>query len=320
VHEAVTAPQGTQILVRTLKSLISTGTETICLGRKFALGTHWDNWVKYPFATGYLNAGEVLEVGSQVTRWKPGDRVTCRALHRQFVCIGEGQALLIPDGVSEEEAAWFLLAKTTQSAVRKAEHQLGDAVVIIGLGMLGQLVLQYVRLTGAREIIAIDTAPRRLEMARDHGATQTLQMPVEEARGQVLALTDDRLADVVYDVTGHPPVFSHALGLARRFGTVLLLGDTGTPADQRLTSDVITRGVRIVGAHDSDAPLVVSDRAYWTQENMGRLFLTYLQRGQMRVGDLITHRFSPRDAAQAYRLLETERANAMGVAFDWTQI
>jgi threonine dehydrogenase-like Zn-dependent dehydrogenase len=53
---------------------------------------------------------------------------------------------------------------------------------------------------------------------------------------------------------------------------------------------------------------------------MGRLFLAYLQRGQMRVGDLITHRFSPRDAAQAYRLLETERASVMGVIFDWTQL
>jgi hypothetical protein len=71
VHEAVTAPQGTQILVRTRKSLISTGTETICLGRKFAPGTHWDNWVKYPFATGYLHAGEVLEVGPQSPAGNP---------------------------------------------------------------------------------------------------------------------------------------------------------------------------------------------------------------------------------------------------------
>jgi threonine dehydrogenase-like Zn-dependent dehydrogenase len=145
-----------------------------------------------------------------------------------------------------------------------------------------------------------------------------MEIGFEAAREPVLALTDGRLADVVYEVTGHPTVLSHALGLARRFGKVLLLGDTGTPAEQRLTPDVITRGVNIVGAHGGDPPPVASDYNHWTQENMGRLFLTYLQRGQMRVWDLVTHRFSPKDAAQAYHLLETERASAMGVAFDWT--
>jgi D-arabinose 1-dehydrogenase-like Zn-dependent alcohol dehydrogenase len=139
-------------------STISTGTESICLGRKFAPGTHWDKWVKYPHPPGYLSAGEVLEVGPQATRFMTGDRVTCGALHRQFSTIEEGQALLIPEEISYEEAAWFLLAMTTQNAVRKAEHQMGDTVVVIGLGMLGQLVVQYVRLMGAREIIAIDTA------------------------------------------------------------------------------------------------------------------------------------------------------------------
>jgi threonine dehydrogenase-like Zn-dependent dehydrogenase len=193
-------------------------------------------------------------------------------------------------------------------------------VVVIGLGLLGQLVVQYVRLMGAREIIAIDIALMRLNMARAHGATQTLQMDVEAAREQVFDLTGGRLADMVYDVTGHSPVFSHALGLARRFGKVLLLGDTGTPADQRLTNDVVTRGVKIVGAHDGDAPPTASDYAYWTQENMGQLFLTYLQRGQMRVEDLVTHRFSPQDAPQAYQLLETERVTVMGIVFDWTQL
>ena len=319
VPEEVAAPQPGQLLVRARKTLISTGTESICLGRKFAPGTGWEGWVKYPFYPGYLCAGEIVEVGANVEGLQVGDRIACRGPHRQFFTMPANHALKLPDGVSDEDAAWYGLAKITQNGVRKAEHVMGDCVVIIGLGLLGQLVTQYVRAMGAREVIAIDTAPMRLEMAKAHGATVTLQMSIDEAKPHIEALTGGTLADVVYDVTGAAPVFAHALGLLRKKGTLILLGDTGTPSEQRLTSDVIGRGLRIIGAHDVETP-VESDCTYWTQGNMGQLFFTYLSRGQMRVSDLVTHRFSPLDAPQAYRTLETDRASIMGVVFDWTGV
>lgn len=135
------------------------------------------------------------------------------------------------------------LGKITQVGVRAAQHVLGDTVVVIGLGLLGQLVVQYARLSGASEVIGIDTAPRRLEMAASHGATHTLNMTAEKAREAVFDLTGGRGADVVYDITGHPAVFATALPLARRFGTVVLLGDAGSPNLQTLTGDVVTRGL-----------------------------------------------------------------------------
>jgi 2-desacetyl-2-hydroxyethyl bacteriochlorophyllide A dehydrogenase len=318
--EPIAAPDPGQILIETHKSLISTGTECIVLGQKFSAGTHWDRWVKWPFQPGYLNAGQVIAVGTDVEEFRIGDRVATRLSHHQYHTVEAARALLIPDGVDSEEAAWFGLATIVQNGVRKAELIMGDTVVIIGLGLLGQLAVQYARAMGARDIIAIDTAPVRLAMAMAHGATHILEVPVGEAKAQVLAITEGRLADVVFDVTGHHAVFPHALGLARRFGKVLLLGDTGSPEEQRLTSDVMTRGVRIIGAHDMDPPAMANDYHFWTRENMARLFFTYLQRGQMRVTDLVTHRFSPQDAPQAYHVLQTERSTAMGVVFDWTQI
>jgi threonine dehydrogenase-like Zn-dependent dehydrogenase len=170
---------------------------------------------------------------------------------------------------------------------------------------------------GAREVIAIDTAPARLEIAAAHGATRTLELPVSEARAEVARLTDDRGADVVYDVTGHAAVLSAALPLVRRFGKLLLLGDTGTPSEQRLTPDVVTRGLRIIGAHDNNPPATATDHAWWTHPHMARLFFTYVERGQMQVADLVTHRFQPEDAASAYDFLTRDRAAAMGVVFEW---
>lgn len=321
-REPLAPLQSGQVLVEGSKSLISTGTECICLARNFAPGTHWDNWVKYPFHPGYSHTGRVVEVGEGVEGVRVGDRVAARFAHRQFFTMSAHDVLLLPDGVSDEEGAWFALASIVQNGIRRAQLELGDVVVVIGLGLLGQLVVQYARLSGAREVIAIDTpaASGRLEMAKAHGATQILAMSADEAQDAVRDITEGRLADVVFDVTGHPAVFSAALGLARRFGKLLLLGDAGRPAQQCLTSDVISRGVRIFGAHDGDAPPDATDYHFWTRNNMSRLFFDYVARKQMRVEDLISHRFSPVEARQAYALLLTDRASAMGVIFDWTQV
>src|SRR5512133_1658843 len=81
IEESLPEPGEGQVLVQTTRSLISTGTELICLGRNFSPGTHWDAWVKYPFRTGYLNAGKIIAVGAAVTSVKVGDRVASRGYH-----------------------------------------------------------------------------------------------------------------------------------------------------------------------------------------------------------------------------------------------
>lgn len=318
-REPVPAPQSGQIQVEALTSLISTGTECICLTRNFAPGTHWDNWVQYPFYNGYAHCGRVTQIADDITQFKVGDRVASRLSHRQIVVADASRFVPVPDGVSDEAAPWHAIASIVQNGVRRAQLELGDTVVVVGLGMLGQLVVQYAGLSGAREVIAIDTAPARLEMARTHGATQILEMSVADAHERVTEITGGRGADVVFDVTGHPAVFAGALGLVRRFGKLLLLGDAGVPSQQCLTSDVMTRGVRIIGAHDMDAPPDATDYHFWTRDNMIALFYDYLARDQMRVDDLITNRFAPSDARAAYDLLLTDRAQAMGVLFDWSR-
>lgn len=320
LEEDVPAAGPGEVLVRTSKTLISTGTESIVLSRLFEPASHWDNWVKYPFSPGYSLAGRVVAVGRDVSEVREGDRVAVRGPHRQYVVAQADRLLRIPEGVSDEDATWFGLAKITQNGVRRGEHQLGDDIVVIGLGLLGQLVVQYARLLGARQVLAIDTADRRLEMAREHGATAALALSAEDAREQILSLTEGAGANVVYDVTGVPAVFPAALRLLRRFGRLVLLGDTGTPSAQHLTGDVITKGLHIVGAHDANPPALSSDHAYWSEQRMASLFFTYLLRGDMRVSDLITHRFSPREAPHAYQLLRQERASAMGVIFDWSDV
>jgi len=319
--ESVREPELGEVVVQAQKTLISTGTESIALARQFEAGSSWDQFIaQYPFSPGYSLVGRVVMVGRGVQGVREGDRVGVRAPHRQYVVTSADRLYPIPDQVGDEEATWFGIANIVQNGVRRAEHALGETVVVIGLGMLGQLVVQYVRLLGACEVIAIDPAERRLELACAHGATVALAMDAGQAREEVLRLTNGMGVDVVYDVTGAAPAFAAALQLLRRFGRLLLLGIPGTPSAQRLHSDVVEKGLHIIGAHDANQPFTETEHVYWSHPNMTRLFFTYLQRGEMRVDDLITHRYAPTDAPEAYRMLREDRATAMGVIFDWTQL
>ncbi len=319
-EEALRAPGEGEVLVRSTWTLISTGTETIVYGKRFDPGTHWDQWIKYPTSIGYCQTGVVEAVGSGVKILKPGDRVAGRVGHRHYHVLPESQFLPIPDGVSDRDAAWHSLAAIVQGGVRRAAHEMGDDVAIVGLGPLGQLAVQFVRVMGAREIIAIDPVPGRLEMAKAHGATQTLTMDVDAAIAEVAKITSERLCDAVYDMTGNSKVFAAAQQMLRRFGKLVLIGDTGSPAGQHLTPALIVKSLQIIASHANNTPPGDTDWSHWTRDNMTALYFRYLKEGRMRVSDLNTHAFSPTEAQTAYQKLLYDRAGTMGCHFDWTRM
>ena len=171
-EEAPQPPAG-GLLVRTRKSLISTGTECICYRSEMDEGSHWAGWVRYPFNLGYSNVARVEEVGPQAEGFEPGDRIFTTSSHHQWIAAA-GNAIRIPDDISDEEAAWSKLATIAQTGVRRAQLEMGARVVVIGLGPLGQLITQYARVMGAEEILAIDPIAGRLEIARAHTAARAI--------------------------------------------------------------------------------------------------------------------------------------------------
>ncbi|MGH8035524.1 MAG: hypothetical protein ACREO9_09885, partial [Lysobacterales bacterium] len=117
---------------------------------------------------------------------------------------------------------------------------------------------------------------------------------------------------LVIDTTGNPSVFSSALSAASMFGKVVLLGDTGFPGEQCLTSDVMTKGLTIQATHDSH------DRDGWTQRRIDSHFFTCVKDGRFDLSGLITHEFAPEACATAYAMAEQQREQVMGILFDWT--
>ena len=316
-EEQVAEPSAGEVLCVAVKSLISTGTETFCLRGEFDPGTNWADWVKFPFRPGYSMVGRVVAVGEGVSNLHEGDRVFYWSVHRGAFRARSEELIPIPDGVSDEEATWTAIAVITQLGVRRAQHALGERVGVVGLGMLGQLVVQYLALSGMRQIVAIDLSQKRLEMARAHGATHTLCMGVEEALPHVEEITQGHMFDVVYDVTGHYAVLAHCVRLANVLGRVILLGDCPTPSRQCLGPGVVSNSLAILGAHSTLAPEEPSPFNRWSRKEMINLFFDFVRQGRMRVADLITHRYPAREAPQAYAMLTGDRSAAVGVIFEW---
>ncbi len=331
-EEDIANPEPGEVLCKAEKSLISIGTELNCLNGVFEQGTNWYDWVKYPFRPGYSMVGRVVEVGEGVENIKVGDRLASYDFHQQYYKIklfdvakrfdipdGIGPYVL-PDGISSEDGTWRSLACTTQNAVRRANFEFGESVGVVGLGILGQLTVQYLAAAGAKHIVAIDRATPRLELARQHGATHTLQMDVNEAVDPVREITDGWMLDVVLDVTGVPAALAPSIQLLRRLGRLVLLGDTPTPSEQRLGPGVVSNSVSILGIHGYTIAEQRTAFTPWTTKEMSHVFFTYLGRKVMRVDDLVTERHSPLDAPSLYKSLLEKRTDSLGVILDWTML
>jgi 2-desacetyl-2-hydroxyethyl bacteriochlorophyllide A dehydrogenase len=291
---------------------MSTGTEGIVFNRLFEPGTHWDNWVKYPFYPGYCMIGEVIELGAGVGSLKVGDRVALRYGHASEHVAAVEHCMPVPADAAPDQAAWFGLAKIAAMGARAADHRLGERVVIIGAGPIGQMATRWANLTGPETLTVIDPVAMRLELARAGGATHVLAQSIDQALDAVRQINGGEQPDLVIDSTGHAKVFAAALAMPKRFGRLLLLGDTGTPSNQHLTSDVIIRGVRISGAHDGHAD------ATWSEPRVVRLFFRFLTAGRFNMNGLNLHTFAPAQCADAYRFATEQRSATMGIVFKWS--
>ena len=316
----VQEPGPGEVLCRAVKSLVSRGTETFCLKGEYDKGTYWEEYIRYPFHPGYSMVSRVETVGEGVAGLKAGDRVTSAHAHRQYFVAAESELFAIPDVITDDEATWATLARTTQLGVRRAEVQLGESVGVIGLGILGQLVVQYLTLAGARRIVAIDTSAPRLELAMASGATHAVQRPAGEARDEVARLTNAAMLDAVFDITGHPAVLAPATMLLRKLGRLILLGDTPTPSKQHLGPRVVGDSLSILGIHGLTFPETGTVFNPWTALEMTNVFFDFLQQKRMNVLPLIARIESPRNARQVYDRLASGGDAAVGVLFDWSML
>jgi 2-desacetyl-2-hydroxyethyl bacteriochlorophyllide A dehydrogenase len=290
---------------------MSTGTENIVLNRLFEPGTGWDNWVKYPFYPGYAAVGVVKELGKNIKALKKGDRVACRCGHASEHVVPEDKCFIIPDAISDEDASWFAFAKIAAMGARVAKFKLGDTVVIVGAGPIGQMIVRWAAAAGVGRLICVDPFSMRLKLALKGGADFVIGKGITDAIPEISRLTDGEMADTVIDTTGHHAVFAECFKAAKKYGRIVILGDTGTPSKQCLSHEVMGKGITIIAAHDCH------ETPDWDSKKIINLLFNLALKGRFNLGGLVTHRFKPEKYKEAYGIANTRRNETIGILFNW---
>jgi predicted dehydrogenase/threonine dehydrogenase-like Zn-dependent dehydrogenase len=266
-------------------------------------------------ALGYSAAGIVVAVGEDVSEFQIGDRVACAgvgfASHAEVISVPKNLCAKLPDTVEFDAGAYGTLGAIALQGVRLAEPTLGESVVVIGLGLIGQLTVQLLKANGCR-VFGLDLDPSRVELAIELGADGAAVSNDETAR-QIDDWTRGRGADAVLITAAtdsNQPV-ELAAKISRLKGRVIVVGMTGLDIPR---APFFSRELKLMismsygpGRYDPeyeergvDYPLPY---VRWTEKRNLESFLELVGDKRVNVDRLTTHRFPIAEADSAYQLI-----------------
>lgn len=276
-----------------------------------------------PAVLGHEFCGEVVEVGSEVRGFDPGDKAVgivypscgrceyCRqgdftlcdmrsvgvaernGSFAEYVCAPARQMFLVPPATPSEEAAVIEPASVACHAIRRSRLSIGDRVAVMGAGPLGLLIMMLARRAGAHLVAVIEPAPGRRELALKLGADLVLD-PADEVEGPLLELTDSRGADLLFEVSGSPQAFAQAQHLVRKQGRLMMVA---VYENRRLE----LQANRILG---NEVDLMPS---YWANAGDFRRAVDLVSSRKLDVRPLISSRVSLDAIQSAFEQLAADR-------------
>lgn len=232
-----------------------------------------------PIIMGHEASGVIAEVGENVTRYKPGDKVTfdstvycgeCYYCKKGLINLCENRMVLgvscgdyrnegamaeyvavpsrilykIPDGVTFNQAAMVEPLSIAVHAVRISPVKMGDKAAVLGAGTIGLLLIQCLKAAGCSEIIVVDLDDAKLETARKLGATHTIGKEETDTVSKIQELTGGLGADIAFEAVGINPTFNTAVACVRRGGSIVMVGNVSPKVDFPLQS-CVTRQISL---------------------------------------------------------------------------
>jgi predicted dehydrogenase/threonine dehydrogenase-like Zn-dependent dehydrogenase len=268
--------------------------------------------------TGYSLAGIVIEVGEGIDDVAIGDRVACAgaqfAHHAEIARVPRNLTVRIPDDLPFAAASTVTLGAIALQGVRRANPTLGEAFVIIGLGILGQLTSQLLKVNGCR-VIGLDLDAGRVARAIDLGMDVGLSPDGGDEIEQVARLTDGIGADgvIITAASRSSAIVATAFRMCRRKGRVVLVGDVGLDLDR---SDIYQKELdffvstsygpgRYDRRYEEDGLDYPVGYVRWTENRNMAEYLRLVAAGQVRVDPLIGAVWPVDEAQAAYDALAT---------------
>jgi L-iditol 2-dehydrogenase len=336
-------PAADQILIETKYGVISPGTERATLLAEPNTPTRN---VGFPFYPGYSNIGEVREIGSDVENFRLGDLVATIQTHSSHIVLpailGPGVApdkykhlfisafspktpvpslhhiWKLPPGLSENEqkaSATFAIWVVGLNGVRKARIELGEPVLVMGLGPIGLAAACHARLAGGFPILGLDLSATRRAMATEFGLDGIFADAAALEGGH--SLMRSSAPSIVIEATGRPEAVPQAFRLCADHGRVVLTSSTrGNTQEVDFYTDVHRKGLTIIGAHESVRPVHENRPGYWTAWDDRDVILRLMQAGRLDGAKLLSHEFAVEQVEDAYRTV-IERQDALTVLLKW---
>jgi predicted dehydrogenase/threonine dehydrogenase-like Zn-dependent dehydrogenase len=286
-----------------------------------------------PTALGYSCAGVVEEVHRAVDGWTRGERVACAgfgyASHAERIFVPTNLAVKIPENVSFEEASFVTLGAIAMQGVRQADVRLGETVVVIGLGLLGQITCMLLSASGCR-VLGIDIDCDKVELAKKFGAESAFLADGLEATA-VANATAGRGADAVIITAASNtagPVET-AGQISRDRGRVVAVGLVKLDIPRKIFYDkeLELRLSRSYGPGRYDYGYEEAGRDYpysyvrWTENRNMQSFLELISAGKISIKGLITHRFEIDDAPKAYDMIAGKTDEKyLGVVLNYKEV
>lgn len=212
----------------------------------------------------------------------------------------------------------MVMCATSLHGHRVARPELGEAVVVTGMGIVGQLAATFARLSGAVPVIGVDLDDFRLQKARERGVDVCINPEKETDVAEAVrrhCVADG--ADLVIEATGKPSVYPMALTLPRLGGRLLALGSPRGSVEVSFFAEVHLREVTVLGAHQPKTPNEADLYYPWSKRRDRDLVLRLMDEGKLPIEDLITHEASPSDCQSVYDMLADDPKEVLGVVFKW---
>jgi predicted dehydrogenase/threonine dehydrogenase-like Zn-dependent dehydrogenase len=278
---------------------------------------------------GYSSAGVVEAVGAGVRDLAVGDRVGCvganAACHAERIAIAEPLCIPLPGHLEDRWGAFGALGGIAAHGVRLGGVEAGATVAVIGLGLVGQLASQLVRVAGARAL-AFDLSAERVELARTLGAADGGVLERDDPEDLVRAATAGHGADVVIiaAATKSNDPIELAASIARDRASVVVVGDVGldVPRTPFYDKELELRVSRSYGPGRYDPDYEQAGRDYpigyvrWTERRLIRYFFEQVAAGTIDLAPLVTHEFPIDSGTAAYEALEEPNRLAILIRYD----
>lgn len=257
------------------------------------------NKLGQPLPLGYCNVGRVVAVGRGVTEFKVGDRVASNGNHAEFVCVPQNLVAAIPDAVTDEEAAFTVIGSIALQGIRNLNPQMGETIVVVGLGLIGLVAAQLLKANGCR-VIGTDFDQQKIDLANSFGVTAINPGKGADPVKFVQEVTNGIGADGVLITASSKSdeVIHQCCEMSRKRGRIILVGVIGLNMrrDDFYKKELTFQVSCSYGAGRYDEEYENKGHDYplayvrWTEKRNFETILGAIANGRLDVRTLITER------------------------------